>query len=172
MDNVMHDVVRIAKRGNALYVTQTIRACERLPASTQLRNSYQDVKLWWVADRRANHCRKIGEAGIAALHPGVCRGGGHRRRCKGKAAVSRWDQWPGEAAHRSAVDVGAHLQPGQAAIEERGAAVASVTAFVPGDGHHRSARPGRPAGRCAIPRRARGAANDGALRPAEEAGHA
>ena len=47
-----------------------------------------------------------------------------------------------------------------------------VAALVLGDGDHRSADVGRAARGCALPRRSRGAANDGALEPAAEAGHA
>ena len=54
----------------------------------------------------------------------------------------------------------ADLRAGQAAAERCRAAVAAVAAFVPGDGDHRPADAGGAAGGCAIPGRARGAAND------------
>ena len=50
------------------------------------------------------------------------------------------------------------------------AAGSSVAAFLPGDGDHRPAPPRDSARGCAIPGRARGTANDRALRPAAETG--
>ena len=66
----------------------------------------------------------------------------------------------------------ADLRAGQAAAERCRAAVAAVAAFVPGDGDHLAAGAGGADGGRAIPGRACGAANDDALRPAEEEGDA
>ena len=69
-------------------------------------------------------------------------------------------------------DVEADLRAGQAAAERCRAAVAAVAALLPGDGDHRPADAGHSARGRAVPGRARGAANDRALRPAAEEGDA
>lgn len=49
-------------------------------------------------------------------------------------------------------------------------AQAAVAAFLPGGGDHRSADAGCQIGGCAVPRRAHGAEDDGAVRPAAKEG--
>ncbi len=90
---------------------------------------------------------------------------------QGSAAVPL-DGAQDEATDRQCPDDERHLQSGQAAAERCRAAEAAVAALVPGVGDHRSAHPGRAARGCAVPRRARRAANDRALRPAAEEGDA
>src|SRR5262249_38182014 len=105
------------------------------------------------------------------IYTRLCRGGGHRGRGQGLAAVPGVERPEPEAGGEAAGDR-ADLRAGQAAAERRRAAGVAVAAFVPGDGDHLAAGAGGADGGRAMPRRARGAANDDALRPAEEEGDA
>ena len=113
-----------------------------------------------------------GAARSGGLYPGLCRGGGHRGRGQGYAAVPGGATAGAGQLTAKPLTHEADLRAGQAAAERCRAAVAAVAAFVPGDGDHRPADAGRAAGGRAIPGRARGAANDRALRPAAEEGDA
>ena len=76
---------------------------------------------------------------LEGYHPGLSRGGGHRGRGQGFAAV------PGDATAGAKKLTGkplttqADLRAGQAAAEGCRAAVAAVAALLPGDGDHRPA---------------------------------
>ena len=124
-----------------------------------------------VPRKRRQEPGNPGAARPGGIYTGLCRGGGHHGRGEGFAAVPGI-QWPEPEAGGEAAGHRADLRAGQAAAERRRAAVAAVAAFVPGDGDHLPAGAGGADGGCAIPRRARGAANDDALRPPEEEGHA
>ena len=113
-----------------------------------------------------------GAARSGGLYTGLCRGGGHRRRCQGLAAVpggatAGRRQLTGNAmttkricelVKRRLKDAGLPLR-----LSPHSFRVTAITDLLDARGAARG---------CAIPGRARGAANDRALRPAAEEGDA